>query len=232
MTAGLGACVLVLEASTRVGAVAVLTPEGAATRTVTLGAGEDDVLWAAALDALTEAGMSVPRVEAVVCGDGPGSFTSLRIAAALAKGVAHGTGCPLVAVPSLLLAATALEPPGAYLVHADAIRGERFVLPVAVDAAGQVDAHLPVRRLPLSALAEAASGRLRAAVLASPEPEAEALLLTPVAHRIGRLHPRWLRAPVELSRWEPAYGRLAEAQVQWEAREGIPLPGGGGAPPA
>jgi tRNA threonylcarbamoyladenosine biosynthesis protein TsaB len=29
--------------------------------------------------------------------------------------------------------------------------------------------------------------------------------------------------PVDLARWEPMYGRLAEAQVKWEAAHGRPL---------
>jgi tRNA threonylcarbamoyladenosine biosynthesis protein TsaB len=29
--------------------------------------------------------------------------------------------------------------------------------------------------------------------------------------------------PVDRARWEPAYGRLAEAQVKWEAAHGRPL---------
>jgi len=29
---------------------------------------------------------------------------------------------------------------------------------------------------------------------------------------------------VDVSAWEPAYGRLAEAQVRWEAAHGVPLP--------
>ena len=36
----------------------------------------------------------------------------------------------------------------------------------------------------------------------------------------------WLgaRGPVSLDEWEPDYGRLAEAQVQWEDAHGRPLP--------
>ncbi|MFL5605649.1 MAG: hypothetical protein ACJ8AD_04315, partial [Gemmatimonadaceae bacterium] len=30
-------------------------------------------------------------------------------------------------------------------------------------------------------------------------------------------------APADLAGWEPAYGRLAEAQVKWEAAHGRPL---------
>ncbi len=222
--------ILVVEASTRVGAVAVLTPEGAVSRSVSLGPGQDDLLWAAIVDALGDAALTAAQVDAVVCGNGPGSFTSLRIAAALAKGVAHGARCPLHAVPSLLLAATALDAPGGYLVHADAIRGERFAQGVVVDTAGMVDAAGPVQRLGWDALPAAAQGRRRAAVLASPEPLQEAFLLTPSAHGLRRVHPRWWAEPVALAAWEPAYGRLAEAQVQWEARHGIPLPVAGAAP--
>lgn len=219
--------VLVLEASTRMGAVALLTPGGVALRTVSMGAGPDDLLWAAVVDALAEAALQAREVEAVVCGGGPGSFTSLRIAAALAKGIAHGAGCPLYAIPSLVLAATALEHPGAYLVHADAIRGERFVQAVSVDGDGLVRAEGPARRLGWADLANAAEGRVRVAVGSSPDPATEALVITPVAHRIGRIPQRAWGPPVPLDGWEPAYGRLAEAQVQWEARHGVPLPATG-----
>jgi hypothetical protein len=30
--------------------------------------------------------------------------------------------------------------------------------------------------------------------------------------------------PVDIDTWEPAYGRLAEAQVRWEETHGRPLP--------
>ena len=215
---------LLLEASTTVGVVALVMDGAGTPRTVTLGPGRDDVLWAAAVAALNDAGCPAAALAAVVCGAGPGSFTSLRIAAALAKGVAHGAGCPLLAVPSLLLAATALEAPGAYLVHADAIRGERFVLPVRCGADGVVDTDGVGGRLPLAALEPASVGRRRVAVISSPEPAMEALVVSPAAVRLDRLAPRWLASPVPLDRWEPAYGRLAEAQVQWEARHGVPLP--------
>jgi tRNA threonylcarbamoyladenosine biosynthesis protein TsaB len=33
------------------------------------------------------------------------------------------------------------------------------------------------------------------------------------------------QGPVDLASWEPDYGRLAEAQVRWEAAHGRPLEG-------
>jgi tRNA threonylcarbamoyladenosine biosynthesis protein TsaB len=224
MTGRLAGPVLVLEASTTVGVVVLLIDGVGSPVAVTLGAGREDVLWAAAVTALDEAGCPAAALAAVVCGAGPGSFTSLRIAAALAKGVAHGAGCPLLAVPSLLLAATALDAPGSYLVHADAIRGERYVLPVRCTADGLVDVDGAEARLPLAALDGAAAGRRRVALVGSPEPAVEEVVVSPAGVRLERLAPRWFHAPVPLDRWEPRYGRLAEAQVQWEARHGVPLP--------
>ena len=93
---------LALDASTYAGSVAVL--RGArvvAERTVAMRGEHEERLMPAVVAALGEAG-AVPRAVArVVCGAGPGSFTSLRIAASIAKGVAEGSGATLLAVPSL-----------------------------------------------------------------------------------------------------------------------------------
>jgi tRNA threonylcarbamoyladenosine biosynthesis protein TsaB len=53
------------------------------------------------LDLLRRAGRSVSDVSAVAVGTGPGSFTGLRVAMALGKGLAVGLGARLVGVPSL-----------------------------------------------------------------------------------------------------------------------------------
>lgn len=60
---------------------------------------------------LTRAGRDVADVGEVVVGSGPGSFTGLRIGAALAKGLCAATGAGLRAYGSLaaLAAATALQ---------------------------------------------------------------------------------------------------------------------------
>jgi tRNA threonylcarbamoyladenosine biosynthesis protein TsaB len=56
---------------------------------------------------LAEAGIRAADLDAVVLGNGPGSFIGMRIAASLAQGLCFGAGCPLVPVSSL--AAVALE---------------------------------------------------------------------------------------------------------------------------
>ena len=50
---------------------------------------------------LEEAGVPISEINLIVCSGGPGSFTGLRIGMATAKGLAAGTGIPLVSVPSL-----------------------------------------------------------------------------------------------------------------------------------
>lgn len=50
---------------------------------------------------LSEAGLAPGDIGLVACMEGPGSFTGLRIAMSAAKGISLGTGCPLVAVPSM-----------------------------------------------------------------------------------------------------------------------------------
>ena len=222
------ALLLVLEASSIAGSVALIA-NGAcvSVRSVAMGAGRDDQLFPAVQALLAEAGATARQLTGVVCGAGPGSFTSLRIAASLAKGWADGTSVPLFAVSSLLLAAADASdglPAGPAVVHADALRGERYVLDVTFDADGRVRPTSPLQRMTLKQLEIHAAGRPRLAVLSSPGPEHETCMVSPSAANLLRVAASaWSRA-VSLDRWEPDYGRLAEAQVKWEASHGAPLP--------
>ncbi len=191
------------------------------TRAVPMGSGRQDVLTPAVRELLSACDVLPGALSAVVCGAGPGSFTSLRIAAATAKGLVWGSDIALYGVPSLLLAGSPVPVAGAFLVTMDALRDESYAL--AVDVNVEPDGHRSVRavgalqRLPATDVEAAVVGRTLVAVSAAHPPRADAI--------------RWLAdwgayGPVDADRWEPSYGRLAEAQVKWEANHGRSLPTG------
>lgn len=75
---------------------------------------------------LERAGREVDDVGEVVVGSGPGSFTGLRIGAALAKGLCAATGAGLRAYSSLAALAAATALPGRLCVLAEARRREVY----------------------------------------------------------------------------------------------------------
>jgi tRNA threonylcarbamoyladenosine biosynthesis protein TsaB len=159
----------------------------------------------------------------VVCGAGPGSFTSLRIAASIAKGIADACGVPLYAVSSLLLivAGYGAPAPGEYLALLDAMRGQWFAAHVRVPSAGPPEQVGPARLLDGLTVADE-SARLAARTIGP----GCAIDARPRARGVARLVGELERAgPVDLATWEPDYGRKAEAQVRWEAAYGRALPG-------
>ena len=218
---------LALDASTYEGDVAVV--EGArvlAEASAAMKRADRETLMPLVDETLRRTGTAAHAIDRVVCGAGPGSFTSLRIAASIAKGLALGLGKPLFAVPSLgLVVAGARLPAGRYVAALDALRGELYVGLYLVDDAGETRELERARLIEASALDGVAS-------------ESEARVVTPL-HIDGVIRGRpvasgvvhlsdWLErhGPVDVGAWEPAYGRLAEAQVRWESAHGKPLPTG------
>lgn len=86
-------------------------------------------LMPAIAEVLEEAGVDREEVEGVIVGEGPGSFTGVRVAAATAKGLVHALKVPLWAVSSLAAAATTVSS------DADSDRAGRLVY-VLFDARG------------------------------------------------------------------------------------------------
>jgi tRNA threonylcarbamoyladenosine biosynthesis protein TsaB len=171
------------------------------------------------VECLAAAGTKPGDLARVVCGAGPGSFTSLRIAASIAKGIAVGVGCPLFAISSLLLIPAAADlPDGRYLSVVSAMRGDSYALEVMLRN-GMTEPVGSARLLSSSSLAdEAGSRRL---TLIGPDIGDG---IRPDASGVAQLLDQIIAAgPCDVGSWEPDYGRLAEAQVKWEAAHGRPL---------
>jgi tRNA threonylcarbamoyladenosine biosynthesis protein TsaB len=218
---------LVLDASTYVGDVAVVRDaEVLAEASVAMKGADHERLMPAVVDVLRNAGMDVDAIERVVCGAGPGSFTSLRIAGAISKGIACGIGVPLFAVQSMaLIVAGAEPPPGRYLVVIDALRGEAYVGLYETDADRNTRELEPARIVSIADVEPLAVDV--GAQTIGPSREFSSIVANPRARAVASLeHALVAKGPVDLASWEPAYGRLAEAQVKWEAAHGRPLPTG------
>ncbi|HKW49239.1 MAG TPA: tRNA (adenosine(37)-N6)-threonylcarbamoyltransferase complex dimerization subunit type 1 TsaB [Gemmatimonadaceae bacterium] len=220
---------LAVDASTYVGTTAVLRDgKILADADAVMRGRESEALMPAVVATLSRASVSVRDLSRVVCGAGPGSFTSLRIAASIAKGIAAGVGCPLYAISSLaLLAAGDGAPrPGRFLAALDALRGEAYVGGFSVEGSGEIVVIMPpslVRQQDVATVAKTLG-----AVTIGPGQEIDR---APKARGVMALEGIIeASGPVDLGGWEPAYGRNAEAQVRWEAAHGQPLPLGGSSP--
>jgi tRNA threonylcarbamoyladenosine biosynthesis protein TsaB len=212
---------LCLDASTAEGTVALLRDGAVVAASVAAMRGENsERLMPTVVEMLRAQDATASDISAVACGAGPGGFTSLRIAAAIAKGFAAARSLPLFVAPSPLLIVSGAEPPlppGTYLALLDAMRGDVFSLVVTVDASGELaytdDA---VER---RADAETRAESLGAVVIGPPADGRRA----PHARGFARLFQQGLVTRVELATWEPNYGRKAEAQVRWERTHGTTL---------
>jgi tRNA threonylcarbamoyladenosine biosynthesis protein TsaB len=207
---------LVIEASTYVGSTCVITDgRVAAEREVAMRDPGSERLMPAVADALRETALHPSSLDAIVCGAGPGSFTSLRIAASIAKGLAVAAAVPLLPVSSLvLMLASTDEPlrPGSYTALLDALRDEWYSAPATVSDRGAIT------------LADVALVKRDMALMVNGVGPGRAIEARPRARGAARIIDQlpWTE-PAAVGSWEPRYGRLAEAQVRWEAAHARPL---------
>jgi tRNA threonylcarbamoyladenosine biosynthesis protein TsaB len=219
----MSALTLALDASTYTASVALVQGDQLLReQTVAMRDPRHERLMPAVADVLGSDGMR--DVDRIVCGAGPGSFTSLRIAASIAKGLAVASGKPLFAVSSLALMIAGVQPgppEGRWLCLLDAMRGESFAQAFEVASSGAISELSELRVVRDEEIA--ALARTMRARTAGRGREVDA---SPHARGVLRLSAHAsLGVPVDLTSWEPEYGRLAEAQVRWETAHGRALDG-------
>ena len=100
-----GACVLAFDTSTECLAIAVQGASATFTRLAEGGALASATLLPHIHDLLAQAGLSLADVAAIGFGRGPGAFTGLRTACAVAQGLGLGLARPLLPIDSLLIVA-------------------------------------------------------------------------------------------------------------------------------
>lgn len=101
---------LAIETSSSTGSLALAVGDDVADKTIATPREQTPRMLAIIDELLGTAGYKVADLDAVIFGRGPGSFTGLRVAAAVAQGLSFATSVPIVSVSSLAaLAQTAID---------------------------------------------------------------------------------------------------------------------------
>ena len=96
---------LAFDTSTEVLSIGVAAKGHTDVRTLAGGAQSSATLIPTAMEMLSQAGIGLPQLAAIVFGRGPGSFTGLRTACAVAQGLAFGADILVLPVDTLLAVA-------------------------------------------------------------------------------------------------------------------------------
>lgn len=224
---------LALETSTALGSLA-LDEEGRllAECTLSVRATHSETILPEVERLADRAGVAPTALEAIVVGAGPGSFTGVRIAAALAKGLCFGIRAPLYAYSSLAAVAAGAAP-GPVCALFDARRGEVYAAAFEPEAGPEPvfgPEALAVATL-LDRLGEPGRWRFagegarrhRQALEAAGASVLPAHLGVPRAASLLWLAERWPGAGrvEDPAAWEPLYVRAPGAQRQAERAAGF-----------
>lgn len=166
----------------------------------------------AALDAR---GLVPSELTGIILADGPGSFTGLRVSAAVAKGLHDALRLPVFVASTLAGRALAAlgGAPGKAIVTSDALRGDIFLAEYHVSNGSIVTV------VPPTVVARHSVRVPPGAILcAQGESPIDARWLIALQHLGGGTC-----QPEPFSGWAPFYGRPAEAQARWEREHGRTL---------
>lgn len=209
---------LALETSSPVGSIALLHGAALVERVIDTPREQTELIVPLVDELLAGAGLKLGDLDAIVFGRGPGSFTGLRIAAAVTQGLAFAAGVPTVAVSSLeALAQRAWRELGIEdaLVCVDARMREVYVARYAVGA-GRATLRGEERLCAPAALLEPEAVRGEGWVGLGSGFAAYADVLAPLTARAARVVPDLLPAARDLlaaAADELAAGRVLEPEA-------------------
>lgn len=206
---------LALDSATETMALALVTPGRTLVFEATGGAQASARMLPAVRGLLAEAGLSMQQLDAIAFGQGPGAFTGLRTACAVAQGLAFGLDRPVLALDSLMLVAEDARAQGAgddVWVAMDARIGEIYAAHYRHDGAAWVTVEAPALHAPA---ALAAHWGQPAAVAGT--------ALTEYAAALGELPKTWPQARSRAA----ALGALAldawQRGARLDAAEALPV---------
>ncbi len=221
--------ILAFDTSGPVGSVAVAAGADVLARGVmTRQAGHAALLVPTIDDVLDDAGVDREEIALIVVGEGPGSFTGVRVAAATAKGLGRALGVPVRAVSSLAAAAFSADAGAIRYAIFDA-RAERvyaacwgvgsdhceeLIAPTSVELRDLMAGDVP----PGAVFVGDAAQKHRALIEAAGHPVVAAERERPHADGLVAFAARVPGAPVDdLGAWEPAYVRASSAERLWKS---------------
>jgi len=142
--------ILALETSTQYCSVALWRDGDLDAREALAGQRHSELLLPMVEALLERHGLALKELDGIAFGEGPGSFTGLRIGCGVTQGLAFGAGLPVVGVGTLLAMADAAQAERA-VCCLDARMGEIYHAAYARSGSGWEGVHVPSLRAPADA---------------------------------------------------------------------------------